>query len=169
MPTLNPARTNMADEHLYALQTAPCENPRTRFAVDPVAQRDVAFVALLSAYRATGGLLRVDDLVHLMGSRCSGDPASLSRSIAAGEILCFDWNQTLWVPVFQLDRESLGAGMATRRLLAELCGAFDGWAAAHWFVAANPWLGECTPLELLGTHLEAVLDAARADSFIARG
>ncbi|MDM0033453.1 hypothetical protein QTI33_15060 [Variovorax sp. J22P271] len=170
MPMLEPASwTYAADEHSYDPQAVPCEDAPTRFAVDGMAQRDAAFIALLNAYRATGGLLRGDDLIHLMASRCSGDHASLSSSIAAGEILCFDWNQTLWIPVFQLDRESLGATTATRRLLAELSGAFDGWAAAHWLVAANAWLGECTPLELLGTHLEAVLDAARADSFVARG
>ncbi|MDM0066748.1 antitoxin Xre/MbcA/ParS toxin-binding domain-containing protein [Variovorax sp. J31P207] len=169
MSILNPASwTGAADEYPYVLQAIPCGHP-ARVSADGVAKRDAAFVALLNAYRATGGLVRGNDLAHLMASRASGDPASLSRSMAAGEILCFDWNETFWIPAFQLDRESLGTGQATRLLLAELSGAFDGWAAAQWLVAANAWLGERTPLELLGTHLEAVLDAARADSFIARG
>lgn len=130
--------------------------------------RDAAFIALLDAYRPTGGLLRGDDLADLLIARDSGDHATLARSIVAGEILSFDWNRTIWVPAFQLDPDSLTAGSATRRVLAELSGAFDGWSAAQWFVAPNAWLRECTPLELLETRLDAVLDAARADHFIVK-
>jgi hypothetical protein len=171
MAILNLARTDSPGEHPFGLRTTVIEQSPTLSGVArrEAAQHDAAFMALLNAYRPTGGLLRRDDLAGLMVSRCSGDHTSLSRSIAAGEILCFDWNRTVWVPVFQLDRATLRVGVATRRLLAELSGAFDGWSAAHWFVASNAWLGECTPLELLGTHLDAVVDAASADCFIARG
>lgn len=143
--------------------------PPMRAAVTPGAesQRDAAFIALLNAYRTTGGLMRGEDLAGLQIARGSGDLSSLARSIVSGEILCFDWNQTIWVPAFQLDRDSLTPGSSMRRVLAELSGAFDGWSAAHWFVAPNARLRECTPIELLGAQLEAVLDAARADCVIA--
>ncbi|MGJ7507564.1 hypothetical protein [Variovorax sp. GT1P44] len=130
-------------------------------------QRDAAFIALLSAFRPTGGLFRGDELADLLIARRSGDHASLARSIVSGEILCFDWNRTLWIPAFQLDRDSLAAGIATRRVLAELSRIFDGWSAAHWFVAPNAWLQERAPIELLDAQFDAVLHAARAQCFAA--
>ncbi|MDM0001070.1 DUF2384 domain-containing protein [Variovorax sp. J22P240] len=151
--------------------TGPVGHPLRCSFVDRVqeSQRDVAFIALLDAYRATGGLLRWHDLAQLQSGRGTGDHASLSRSIASGEILCFEWNQSVWVPAFQLDRRGLGARTETRRVLAELSGVFDGWSATQWFVAPNAWLGDRIPLERMDTHLDAVLDAARADRFAAMG
>jgi hypothetical protein len=131
------------------------------------AWRDAAFIALLNAYRSTGGLLRGEDLAGLLVARGSGDHASLMRSIVSAEILGFDWHQTVWVPAFQLDRESFRARAEARRVLAELPGSFDGWLAAHWYVAPNARLRECRPVDLLAVDLDAVLDAARAECFIA--
>jgi hypothetical protein len=166
MPTF--ARTSLSGQGCRRSRPV-AHVPPTRAVVDRGEERDAAFVALLNAYRSTGGLLRGDDLADLLIARGSGDHATLARSIVSGEILCFDWNHTLWVPAFQLDPDSLAAATASRRVLAELSSAFDGWSAAHWFVTPNAWLRECTPIELLGTQLDAVLDAARADSFIAKG
>src|SRR5688572_18886324 len=121
MATLNLAWTDSPDEHPFCLRTTVIEQSPTLSGVSrrEAAQHDAAFMALLNDYRPTGGLLRSDDLASLMVSRYSSDHTSLARSIAVGEILCFDWNRTVWVNVFQLDRETLRVGIATRRLLAE--------------------------------------------------
>jgi hypothetical protein len=132
-------------------------------------ERDTEFLSMLDAYRPTGGLVRGDDLADLQISRHSGDHASLARAIVAGEILCFDWNRTIWVPAFQLDRGDFTARREIGNVLAELSGTFDGMSAALWFVAPNAWLRGRAPVELFGVDIDEVLDAARAERFIANG
>ncbi|MDM0059234.1 antitoxin Xre/MbcA/ParS toxin-binding domain-containing protein [Variovorax fucosicus] len=58
---------------------------------------------------------------------------------------------------------------AHQQVLAELVSVFDGWALAIWFVQPNPWLNDRSPVDLLGLNLSGVLEAARADRFVAAG
>lgn len=171
MPSLHLARAPL---HLAGQRTADVRGsalPRTAtIARNCDTQRDDAnFIALLNAYRPTGGLLRGDDLADLRAMRDQGDHAALARSIVAGEILCFEWNRTFWVPAFQLEGDSLIVGSGAHSVLAELSRAFDGWSAAQWFAAPNAWLRDRAPVDLMASDLPAVIDAARADCFIANG
>ena len=56
-----------------------------------------------------------------------------------------------------------------RAALAELEGAFDDWEIGAWFAQPNSWLDEQLPLDVVGRDDDAVIHAARADRFIARG
>lgn len=172
MPSLHRARAPL---HLAAQRTAHLRSsallPRTATTAQhcDTERDDASFIALLNAYRPTGGLLRGDDLADLQAMRDQGDRVALARSIVAGEILCFEWNRTFWVPAFQLDRDSLLVASGARSVLAELSRAFDSWLAAQWFVAPNAWLRGGAPVDLMVSDLPAVIDAARADRFIATG
>jgi hypothetical protein len=77
------------------------------------------------------------------------------------------WQDDFWVPMFQVDRDSLAVRPGSRRVLAELGGVFDGWSLAQWFVQPNAWLRGHWPLERLAAHPAAVLLAARGDRVIA--
>jgi hypothetical protein len=44
----------------------------------------------------------------------------------------------------------------------------DDLELALWFAAGNASLGGCYPAELIGSDVEAVVDAARIERFIAR-
>jgi hypothetical protein len=54
-------------------------------------------------------------------------------------------------------------------VLAELAGTFDDWELASWLAEPNAWLQGRTPVDALRAEPRAVLDAARADRFVARG
>jgi hypothetical protein len=92
---------------------------------------------------------------------------SLARRLASGEILGFHWRRSLWVPVFQFDLEDLSLRPEPGEVFAELKPAFEGWALAAWFARRNSFLEGRRPVDLLPSSLGAVLQAARADRFVA--
>jgi hypothetical protein len=53
------------------------------------------------------------------------------------------------------------------QVFAELTPVYDPWELASWFAQANPWLAQRIPADMLYTDPSAVLQAARADRFIA--
>jgi hypothetical protein len=132
---------------------------------------DRDFAVLRTAYRASGGIARGDDLARFLSEHHSGDFVSLAMSILEGEVFAFQWQQTFWVPMFQFDlsQVSVRPNANARRVLNELAGEFDGWALALWFAQPNHWLHGAMPVDLLGASLPEVLEAARSDRFIAAG
>ena len=127
------------------------------------------FAAMLAAYRASGGTARGDDLARRLEDRRRGECASLARLIASGQLFGFEWRHTFWVPMFQLEPHELSIKAGPQRVLAELASVFDGWALATWFAQPSCWLNGRRPVELLDSHLPAVVEAARVDRFIAAG
>jgi hypothetical protein len=130
---------------------------------------DRDFIAMRAAYRATGGTARGDDLARMLEDRQRGDYVSLARLIVSGEIFSFQWHHTYWVPMFQFELRDLSIKPGPRQVHAELASVFDGWTLAVWFAQPNSWLNERKPVDLLDSDLADVLEAARADRFIATG
>lgn len=129
----------------------------------------LGFVALLSAYRPTGGVVRADDLSRSLRSEEPGHLTNLARRLVSGAILSFSWRQTLWVPLFQFEAGSSAVRPAVAQVMGELQGAFDSWEMAVWFVQPNSSLKAMRPLDLLGQQDAEVLQAARVDRFVAMG
>ena len=127
------------------------------------------FNALRAAYRPSGGLARGDDLARLLEDLQQGDFVSLARLIVGREVFGFRWHEELWIPMFQFELRDLSTRTAHRPVLAELAPVFDQWSLADWFSRPNAWLCDRSPVSMLGSNLSAVLDAARADRFIANG
>lgn len=130
---------------------------------------DRDFVAMRAGYRSTGGIARGDDLARLLEDLQRGNVSTLARLIASGEVFGFDWHGSFWIPMFQFDLRDLSVKPAARQVQGELAPVFDGWTMAVWFAQRNSWLDERKPVDLLDTELPAVLQAARADRFIASG
>jgi hypothetical protein len=130
---------------------------------------DRDFLAMRASYRNTGGIARGDDLARLLEDLQRGDVATLARRIAAGDVFGFDWHGSFWVPMFQFDLSDLSLKASARQVQNELASVFDGWTIAVWFAQRNSWLNEYKPVDLLDTEFRAVLEAARADRFIAAG
>jgi hypothetical protein len=130
---------------------------------------DRDFVAMRTGYRPTGGIARGDDLARLLEDLQRGDVSMLARLIASGEVFGFEWHGSFWIPMFQFDLSDLTVKPAARQVQGELAQVFDGWTMAVWFAQRNSWLDERKPVDLLDTELPAVLQAARADRFIASG
>ncbi len=127
------------------------------------------FSAVRAGFRASGGTARADELARLLQQRQRGDFVGLARLIVAGEVLGFEWHGSFWIPLFQFELRDLSMKPGPRQVMAELTPVLDAWTLAVWFVQTNDWLRGSRPVDLLDSHLDAVLEAARADRFIATG
>ncbi len=126
-----------------------------------------AFEGMERLYRRWGGLQTGEGFSHQLAQRRGEGHGGLLDRVAAGEMFGWVWQDEFWVPMFQVDRDTLAVRPAPRRVLAELRGVFDGWSLGQWFVHPNAWLRGQRPLELLSTRPGAVLLAARGDRVIA--
>lgn len=127
------------------------------------------FHDLQLSYRATGGIASGEDLSRLLADQRRGDFISLARHIADRKIFGFDWLSSFWIPMFQFDLGDLSVREPPRQVRAELEEHYAGWGLASWFVQPSTWLKHQRPIDLLLGDLSAVLQAARADRFIAAG
>jgi len=130
---------------------------------------DHDFIMMHAVYRASGGIARADELAGSLEEHACGDFVGLARLIVSRQIFSFQWHDSFWVPMFQFDRRSLHVKAGPRQVLHELTTVFDGWTLATWFAQPNGWLKEHRPIDLLDSKLAAVVEAARADRFIAAG
>ena len=124
---------------------------------------------LLAAFRTTGGVVRGDELAMMLEDRKMGDLASLGRAMATDAICSFQWRSAFWIPLFQFDLDKLTVKDGPSKIMQEFKGVFDGWMLAAWFAQPNSWLSGRKPVDLLGSNLPAVFEAARADRYVAVG
>ncbi|WP_157979274.1 hypothetical protein [Rhodoferax ferrireducens] len=127
------------------------------------------FVAMLGAYRCSGGLARAQEVLALFKRHCGSDLATLARWIVKGNVISFEWQSELWLPLFQFNRIDMTPQTGLAQVLAELNSVYDAWELADWFSQSNPWLADRTPAETLMLDATAVLHAARAERLIAVG
>ncbi len=130
---------------------------------------DERFVALLDAYRASGGLGRGDEVVNVLMGAGQGDLPTLARWITNGDVLCLSWQREIWLPLFQFGRRASASWAHLRQAIQELHAVYDAWELAEWFVQPHAGLKDETPVSRITTDGRAVLEAARADRFILRG
>lgn len=148
---------NAMPNALLAFGGAPLPVPRPRPALQledaSGTCEDSQFVALLSAYRHSGGLARETQL----------------RPAVAGsaELVRFDWSGWTWLPMFQFSAGGISLRPEVQRILAELPRALDGWGRTQWFASPNAWLRHRRPVDLLDGRADLVAEAARVDRFIA--
>ena len=146
----------------YADEPTPVARPD-----EPV--RHQPFFAVQEAFRGKGGLARADDLARLLEDCRHVDFIGLAKLMVSGAIFSFEWGGAHWVPMFQFNLADLTVKPAARSVVTELNTTFDGWSLAEWFTQPNDWLAGRTPVDLIDSDLPVVLDAARADRFIANG
>jgi hypothetical protein len=102
--------------------------------------------------------------------RTSGfDLSSLARRMVARELICFDWQGEMWLPLLQFDPVHVSLRAPLAQVAAELAAVFDAWELCHWLVAPNSSLECRAPLDVLDDDTNAVLQAARLDLFVACG
>ncbi len=138
---------------------SPCriENP----AVNPDLPSGRGFVALLEAFRATGGTAPGEVVGRLLEEHRVGNVVSLAKLIYTGQVFGFEWRESLWIPMFQFDADDLSLKAGVQRVRAELPPLASGWALASWFAGPNERLNGCMPVDMVEADLEAVLGAAR--------
>jgi hypothetical protein len=157
----------MNQTRVRAIAPAPGRPPRANFDVtnaDLETPCGSSFVALLEAFRATGGTAPGDIVGRLLEEHQVGNAVSLATLIYTGQVFGFEWRASLWIPVFQFDADDLRLKAAPQRVRAALPPVWSGWAVAAWFATPNAELDGCCPADRLGTDTEgnAVLRAAQA-------
>jgi hypothetical protein len=127
------------------------------------------YQAMSSAYERTGGLISAPLLVRLMRERLDQPLSKLARWIVKRQIVYFEWNSEILVPLFQFTACEMDVQRPVLESLGELTSAFDEWEVATWFATENSWLDNQIPVDALRLDSPAVLHAARADRFIRLG
>lgn len=127
------------------------------------------FNALIDAYKSNGGTVRADDLALLFEAQGKGNFDSVAQRIVSRDIFSFEWQAHRWVPMFQFNAHDLSVKHEVRRVVHELAAVLDNWTLAEWFTQPNVWLKDRRPVDMVDGHFSFVLDAARADRFVAAG
>jgi len=118
------------------------------------------FIALLEAFRASGGTAPGEIVGRLLEAHQVGDAVSLARLVHSGAVFGFEWRGSLWIPMFQFDAHDLSVRRGPQRVRAALPESCQGWALAAWFATPNAWLQGHLPVDGLASDLRAVLGAA---------
>jgi Protein of unknown function (DUF2384) len=167
------ARGAAADVRAQAGHHAPRQTGLATIAprdVGAVATRsDAAFLALLAAYRDSGGLAHADEVVTLLERRRGLDAHRLARWRSERRVVAFGWQSHAWLPRFQFERPGLLPDPGVSAVLAVLGTVFDDWQSAWWFARPHPALDDRTPAQAIARDLAAVLITARGDRLVARG
>lgn len=129
-------------------------------------QTDTEFVQMLDGFRASGGLARLQEVTERCERQRGPDIAMLSACMARKEIICFEWQSQLWMPLFQFNPLEMAIRPQIQPVVAELSCIYGPWDLAFWFSQSNPWLADRVPADALLSDFPTVLQAARADRFI---
>jgi hypothetical protein len=134
-----------------------------------VGPQDSLFIALLNGFRSSGGLQRLSVLQATRRDAWSTDVTeALPARVADRKVLGIAWSYQAWVPEFQFDAHGATKWLAAAVFL-ELTPSHDPWELATWFVTPCTWLQHVRPIDLLDLAPARVLEAARADRYVANG
>jgi hypothetical protein len=128
-----------------------------------------AHAAMIESYRSAGGLVTSDRAAVLLRPYRDQPISQLARWIVARHIVSFEFEGDRLVPLFQFELDGMLLRPHVRDVVSELVGAFeDDLDVATWFTRPNCWLRWAVPLVMLESDPAEVLQAARADRFLAR-
>jgi len=136
---------------------SPCDHQRS---ADPDAPNGKSFIALLEAFRATGGTAPGEIMGRLLQEHQAGQAVSLAKLIHSGQVFGFQWRASLWVPMFQFDADDLSLKAGAQRVRTELPPLWSGWTLASWFAAPNEGLDGRSAADMLDVDLPAVIKVA---------
>jgi hypothetical protein len=120
------------------------------------------FIALLEAFRASGGTAPGDIVGRLVEEHHVGDAISLAQLIHSGRAFGFSWRASLWIPMFQFDSDDLSLNPAVQQVRAGLPPPWSGWDVATWFATPNLRLNGQCPVHRVNLDPAAVRQAAQA-------
>ena len=140
-------------------------NPATKWAsASPKPERegqvDQQFMAMLDAYRPSGGVACGPEVFALFARRCGAAVGTLAGWIVNRNVICFEWQSRMWLPLFQFRLESMTPQPGLREVLAVLTLDHDPWELAQWFSRSHPSLADQSPCDALGHDPVGVLSAA---------
>ena len=125
--------------------------------------------ALPTAFQRIGGLLTGDDLALVLRSSIDQPVSRVAQWIAQRKVVNFVWQAQFLLPTFQFEPASMRPRSKVSDVIAELADVYDDWDIAAWFARPNTWLDEEAPARMIAVDPCAVVQAARADRFVAAG
>ncbi|MBK9444236.1 MAG: hypothetical protein IPN53_24290 [Comamonadaceae bacterium] len=135
----------------------------------PEWQTDQQFVAMLNAYRSSGGLARAQQVAARFRQHSLIAVNHLAEWIVKRHVISLEWAGKISMPLFQFNPGSMTLLPGLSQALSELVTVYDDWEVAHWFSQPNPWLADCAPADRMAAGAPGVLDAARAARFVVTG
>jgi hypothetical protein len=130
---------------------------------------DRQFLEMCQAYGPHGGFATGDEVARRMRHKYDQPMSVLARWIVRRGVLNLNWRSQILVPVFQFTDADMRVRPVVSDVIAELGDVFDDWEIASWFAKSNAWLHNERPVNVVDVDNEALLHAARADAFVARG
>ena len=121
-------------------------------------------LAIDMAFSRWGGLRPIDELCGLSAGRWEVDALLRHAEVLR---LFRGWN--LLVPVCQFDPADWSIRPGIAAIVRELRPVFDDSEIAAWFAQPNSWIGHAVPIDTCEWNFFEVLQAARADRFVAHG
>lgn len=130
--------------------------------------RQTQFDLMRRTFSDLGGLLCSEELERRLRPAVDQPISQIARWIVSRSIVTVQWQARTWIPAFQFLLPDFAVRPCCARVLCELEAVFDDWELACWFASPNAWLGGASPASCVEQDV-LVLQAARADRFIARG
>jgi hypothetical protein len=119
-----------------------------------------AFLALLEAFRSTGGCSPAAMVNRLLAEHPVGDAVSVAKLILTRQLFGFEWRANLWIPMFQFRLDDLSLRAKPQQVRAVLPSEWSGWMLAAWFAGRNRRLSGSSPVDVLDIDFNAVVQAA---------
>ncbi|HSO44959.1 MAG TPA: hypothetical protein VLQ47_05510 [Rhodoferax sp.] len=124
---------------------------------------DWQYIAMLDAYRESGGLMRSPELASMWRSHGISGTDLLAHWILKRKVISFEWQSTIWLPMVQFNRSTMTLVPWFEEIQAELVAVFNDSDVAQWFSLPNSWLSDRSPANALVSAAPEVLLAARAE------
>lgn len=122
---------------------------------------------IMQVYDSIGGVVSVNELLALFCGVSTQPISRIARWIVERRLVRIEWRSQTLLPLFQFDLQGYSLRPGIEQIIAELSGVFDDLDIAIWLTQPNYWLNSDVPAQVFSYKLPAVLDAARADRFVA--
>lgn len=123
---------------------------------------DLAFIAMLHGFRASGGLLRWAELGRWLERRQPGASRQLGQWRTRAALCELHWRGDVWVPACQFDPTTGRLRPELRRVMHALGLSPTDPAFLRWLATPQAALADSPPAELLAGRMPAFEAAARA-------
>jgi hypothetical protein len=125
------------------------------------------FLFVQQSFRGAGGVASGDQVAYMLRERIEQPVSVVARWIVGREVVCYEWRSQTMLPLFQFDLSQAALRPSIAGVTRELRGVYADRCMALWFVEPNLWLDGATPLQMIELEPDAVLQAARADRWVA--
>jgi hypothetical protein len=168
-PLLYPTSVNVRTVSALTSSRSSRPTPTASRAVHPESVWACPADSLFASFASSGGAWTCDVAAELLRGTMGQPISKLARWIVDGDLIRFQRRSRWFLPTFQFSHPEMTPLPCVGRVVGELRGVFDEREIVSWFANPNSWLNGARPAELAARRPQCVIQAARADRFIATG